>query len=420
MEKQITTRNHIDVFSNANPHLHQTELCVYLRYGSMFEPPEYNGLAHFFEHILYRNLNKIYNGEFFRLLDLNCITFGASAYKEMIILQISFLPSKTDFVLDFFEKIFSEIVLTADEISMERKRIRAEIREHSQWELDEQADKAVWGNTSLSKKVIGTCSSIAKIRKKQLTAVRREIFSERNFFVYITGFVGKAFPEKVAKILEKQSFDCVPFRDNLAPIPQNFGRRDCAFSISRSDCPRMKLCFDMDCTRITKPERDILFSALFKGDFGKFYQNLSEKSGLVYSHTATQEEYINIGNLKVFLEYSKNDFLPLLREIVLIFQDMKRGNFDLECARAYDVYGKDILLDEPENLGWTCAYDIKMLNSPFNFENLAETYRAVTKERISALASEIFTTKNLTAVFKGNMTEKDYASAREILAELDK
>lgn len=422
MEKQITTRNGVDIFSYSNPHMHQTCLWLYLRYGSMYEPKDYNGLAHFFEHILFRNLNKLYNGEFYRLLDRNYVDFNATTYNEMMIFQIRFPTCKTDFVLEFFEKIFSPIVLDAKEISIERGRIRAEIRDERELGADmrQLTQNAIWAGTQLSKPTPGTFSSVAKIHKKQLDEARQEIFSAHNLFVYLTGNVPDDLPNKIGSILERQNFSKnVPFRGNLAPIPQSFQHRNCTVLTRKAEYSYMKLCFDVDCVQTTKAERDLLYNILFSGDFCKFYQHLSEETGLIYGHDAVMEEYRNIGNLRVRLDYDEKDFLQLLREVVAIFKEVKRGDFDLECARTSYTLGAELLLDNASGLNWSLAYESKILQVPYTLEESVQVYDSVTPQRIAQLAAEIFTTENLVFAVKGNVSAKQLHTAREILEELD-
>lgn len=422
MEKQITTRNGVDIFSFPNPHMHQTCLWLYLRYGSMYEPQAYNGLAHFFEHILFRNLNKLYGGEFYRLLDRNYVDFNATTYSEMMIFQIRFPICKTGFVLEFFEKFFSPIVLDAKEISIERGRIRAEIRDEKEIGVDmhQLTLNTVWAGTQLSNPTLGTFSSIAEIHKKQLEEAQQEIFSKHNLFVYLTGNVPDNLPNKVGNILEKQNFSKdFPFRDNLAPIPQSFQNRNCTVLTRKADESAMRLCFDVNCAKTTKAERDLLYSILFSGDFCKFYQRLSEETGLIYGHDSVMEEYRNIGNIRVRLDYDEKDFLQLLRETVAILNAVKCGDFDLECAKTPYTLGAELLLDNVSGLNWSLAYEAKILQVPYTLQESVKVYDSVSSQRIAQIAAEIFTTDNLVFIVKGDIFAKKIREARGILSELD-
>ncbi len=416
----LTSKNDIEILSYSNPHMHHTELGVYLRYGSMYEPNEYNGIAHFYEHIIFRNLNKLYGGDLYRLLDLNGVKFDACTYKELIEINIKFLPSRSDFVLDILEKIFSPIILTADEISAERNRIRAEIREHSTWDLDDFAVKTVWENTSLANPILGTRGTVSQIRKKHLSSARREIFSEKNIIVCLTGNVSADLLNKTKSVLEKQEISQnIPFRDNTAPVPKSFGNRSCKIVHHRSGDARMRLCFDMDCQEITRAERDLLYDLLFSGETCKFYQRLSEENGLVYSFDAYLGDYRNIGCMSVFLEYANADFLLLLREIVKIFQEIKQGNFDLSCAKTNYTLGREFLLDNPHDLNWSLMFKSRFLGTEYAFEDTANVYDIITEEQIVNAARKIFTTKNLVAVITNKASEKDLQAAKSIFSELD-
>lgn len=420
MKTVLTSKNDIEILSLSNPNLHHTELGVYLRYGSMYEPDKYNGIAHFYEHIIFRNLNKLYGGDLYRLLDLNCVNFNACTYKELIEINIKFLPCCSDFALDILEKIFSPIILTADEISAERNRVRAEIREHSTWDLDDLAIKTVWENTSLANSILGTRGTVSKIRKKQLSAAHCEIFSAKNIIVCLTGNVSDELLSQTKAVLERQ--ECtknIPFRDNTAPVPKSFGNRSCKIVHYRSGDSRMRLCFDMDCKEITRAERDLLYDVLFTGETCKFYQHLSEEKGLVYSFDAYLGDYRNIGCISVFMEYANADFLLLIKEIVKIFQEIKQGNFDLYCAKTNYTLGREFLLDNPHDLNWSLMFKSRFLGTEYAFEDTANVYESITDEQIVNAARKIFTTKNLVAVIANKASEKDLQAAKSIFSELN-
>ena len=119
------------------------------------------------------------------------------------------------------------------------------------------------------------------------------------------------------------------------------------------------------------------------------------------------------------LDYDEKDFLQLLREVVAIFKEVKRGDFDLECARTSYTLGAELLLDNASGLNWSLAYESKILQVPYTLEESVQVYDSVTPQRIAQLAAEIFTTENLVFAVKGNVSAKQLHTAREILEELD-
>ena len=51
---------------------------VMLKAGSIYENSNNNGITHFLEHIVIRNINKICDGELYKVLDENGLTFWLS------------------------------------------------------------------------------------------------------------------------------------------------------------------------------------------------------------------------------------------------------------------------------------------------------------------------------------------------------
>ena len=62
MEKKRTTENQIDIFYYPNRHTHSFCLSLYIKAGALYESDEDNGITHFLEHILFRNINHLMEG----------------------------------------------------------------------------------------------------------------------------------------------------------------------------------------------------------------------------------------------------------------------------------------------------------------------------------------------------------------------
>ena len=75
MEKRIDTISGIPVYSYLNPHLHKFCLCMYVKGGSMYERKTENGISHFFEHVVIRNINVLMEGGLYQVLDRLGLSF---------------------------------------------------------------------------------------------------------------------------------------------------------------------------------------------------------------------------------------------------------------------------------------------------------------------------------------------------------
>ena len=89
MEQRKVTRNGIEIFCDSGEHLHSFCLSLYLRAGSLYEGEEENGISHFLEHIVIRNINWLMDGGLYPYLDRRGLMFNACTYKEFIQFEIT-------------------------------------------------------------------------------------------------------------------------------------------------------------------------------------------------------------------------------------------------------------------------------------------------------------------------------------------
>lgn len=148
MEEKIVSKNGVPVFCEFNQHLHSAKLGLYIRCGAMYEEFKNNGITHFFEHVIFRNINKLMGMNLYKLLDRNAVEFNAVTYKEFMNLYFVFSTESLDFVLEIFEHIFEEICLTPHEIETERNIIKSEIyEEDDKSSLGYLAEQEIWKKT---------------------------------------------------------------------------------------------------------------------------------------------------------------------------------------------------------------------------------------------------------------------------------
>ena len=130
----------------------------------MYESAEENGISHFLEHVAIRNINFLMKGELYRELDRLGLMFNACTYKEFIQFEITGAKKHIRKAIDIFLRLFEPICLPASEIDVERKRIKAEIREDDEKSsLAFFSGKKIWGSTNLSRPITGQSSQLDKM-----------------------------------------------------------------------------------------------------------------------------------------------------------------------------------------------------------------------------------------------------------------
>ena len=282
MEKKTVTSSGVEIYEYKNPAQNGFFISLFLRAGSMYESERDNGITHFLEHISIRNINKLLDGKLYSELDMRGVEFNASTYAEMVQFYTSGATKNFRFAAETLTRLFSPIILTPDEIDSERRRIKAEIREaDDKNSLLSFSNGIVHNGTSLARLITGSISGISRITARRLEEYRQTVFSTGNFFFYVTGNYTDEDAKYLYDLVEKYAFPTlIPPRENIAPIASDYFKRDGVARLKNSDFTTVRFSFDLDMSKLTVPETDLIYDMLLTGYNSKFFIEMSEERGL--------------------------------------------------------------------------------------------------------------------------------------------
>ena len=420
MERFAHTDNGIDLFGYPNPHLHSFCLALYLRAGAMFEKDDEQGITHFFEHAAFRDRQRAAGGAFFRRLDRLGLRFGGETSSELTRFYIVGAPAHFSDAARILAGLFEPFGLSKSEVDLERRRIKAELREDGELlSVEHLSRSAVWAGTPLQNPIVGRCTTLDRIGPKRLRAAQRALLAPENLFIYATGCVPDGGLEEFAAMLEAAELG--PHeekRENVAPVPERFGRRGADIRAKTRDVTSVRFAFDADCRAYSEPERMLLFSLLFDGENSRMYRALSDDTGYAYGLDACFERYQNVGSLQFHYEVRQTDLLKSVEAAVAALKKLKTGEgLDLADVKPAFTDDADMLLDDPEELNWTMAYERHFMGEPY--ESVGErraAFEAVRAERLVELARSVFTPENLVLAL-GEQGKKAPQSALRALVE---
>ena len=417
------TENGIRIYSYPNPHLHSFCIALYVKAGCLYESEEDNGITHLLEHLVFRNIDKKMDGQMYRILDRCGLSFNASTYKEFVQFIITGAPAYFEQAVDIITRVFEPLSLSAQQIEVEKQRVKAEIREKEyEKSLDCFTDQIIWKDTCLTRDIAGKLKYLNKMGQRRLADAQRKLFMKDNLFFYLTGKVEEVQIERLSKALEP--IDWLPAeaekRENMAPVPKEFFHRNGEVQIKNSEYCYIRFSFDIDVARYKNAELDLLYDILFSGDSCVVYQELSEKSGLIYSFDARFEQYRNIGNLHFSYEVRHNNLEESVAIIVEKLHDLKQGMEErLPYALPPYVDNAYIMYDDVDDFNWCFAYENHILKCGYsNIEDRKAAYQNVTVDRLNQVANEILRKENLTVTLKGQKKKVDVSALEKLIKNL--
>ncbi len=425
MEQRITARNGIEIYSYRNPALHGFSISLFLRAGLMYERDDEQGITHFLEHILIRNINKQKGGKLYAALDRYGVEFNAATYSEMVQFYAQGASANFSVGADVIAAFFNPIILSAAEIATERKRIKAEIREGDEKNSMASFSAAqVYTGTSLAGSIIGTNKSVDRITLTRLEEYRKRVFIKENVFIYVTGSFSDADLSNLCKLIGSVELAKArsegDIHNNIAPVSRYFGKRDAMISVKNADYTSVRFSFDMDMASVDDNAVDVLYDMLLSGYSSPFFIQMSEERGLFYDTSGAVEKYKNIGSFYFGYEVKERDIYAAAQITVDILNDYAKNLREpFEIIKAGYVDNAPLLYDDMREFNFTMAYDNHIMDAGYNtLEDRIEAYRAVNPEKIRDTARALFRPENLTLAIKGNKKRIDTDRLKEIVNRL--
>lgn len=418
-EEKLRTKNGVDIYYYKNPHVHSFYLSLFVRAGSMYE--EISGITHFLEHASIRNVNSLMGGELYSTLDRHGMDFNASTFSEMVQFYVTGASANFFRGAEIISRLLSPIVLSPDQIRAERDRIKAEIRESDdRTSLATFSYNIVYEGTTLARTITGSIGGINKINGARLEEYRRRVETSENIFFYLTGNFTDADLNLLSSLIESHRLDSGVMQQNIAPVCVNFGHRDGRVHVKNADFTMLRFSFDMDMTDISVAESDLLYDMLLGGYNSRLFIEMSEKRGLFYDISGSSDRYSNIGSLVFSFEVRSGSVINAVQAVVDILRQLKENTpAEQDMMRADYVDNKGLLYDDPRELNFVFAYDNHIMNAGYTtVDERADSYMAVTPERIRQLARLIFRPDNLTLAIKGNKKKIDTAAIESIIKGL--
>jgi len=301
--------------------------------------------------------------------------------------------------------VFEPVNLTANEIDLEKKRVKSEKREDGEeYSLDYFTQKIVWGNSTLANTIHGKNKVIDRIGIKAMQAIHNQICSANNLFFYVTGCFGDDDLVFLSKCIESYNLSECEIRQNIAPIPERFFKRNGQIEVKNNSYHYVRFSFDIDTTKYTYAELDLIYDILFSGDNSKIYLELSENTGFIYSYDARLERYNNLGNMYFSFEIAKKNILASIEKVIGVLHGIKTNiTEELAYITPFYIDNAEFDLDDAEKLNWDMAYECHIMNNPYkSIEEKKKEYQCVTPNRIKEIANEIFTRDNMIITLKTN------------------
>jgi predicted Zn-dependent peptidase len=395
-------QNGIRVLHKPNPS-NISHACIIINAGSRDEDQAKDGLAHFIEHLLFKQTEKRNTNQILNRLELVGADLNAYTTKEYTCVHASFLKPHLERSLDLFEDIIFHSVFPEEEMKKEKEVILDEISSYQDQPdeaINDDFEDLLFEGHTLGRNILGTPESVKSFKKKDI-----QLFMKSNYRTdeIIIGIFGDYDFKTVIRISEKL-YGKIPanlparVREKISP----YTPKHSIFSkpINQAHCVIGNRSYSFHHKHRTA---FLLLNNLLGGTGMSSRLNLEirEKYGIAYT---IESNYTPMSDTGIFSIYFGTDTektgkaLKLLEKELKKLRDQQLGPVQLQQAK-HKFIGQ-IALGEENRMGLIISMSKSLLdfNRVDSLEEVFAKINKVTAPQLLEIANEMFDPRQLSSL----------------------
>ena len=385
-----------------------THCCFVLNAGSRDEAPQQQGLAHFIEHLLFKETEKRSTSQILNRLELVGADLNAYTTKEYTCIHASLLRQHLERTMDLFEDILFHSTFPEDEMEKERGVILDEIASYldqPEEAIQDDFEALLFKGHPIGENILGTPETVAKL---DINDIKAFTAATHNTNEMVFAVFGDYDFSKIIKLGEKY-FGGVAANHNkksrIKPVANIGSLHTLSRPISQTHCIIGNQAYASN-----HPYKNglLLLNNLLGGMGMSSRLNLEirEKHGIAYTIESNYTTLTDTGIFSVYFgtDTGKSDkALRLVHKELKKLRDQKLGVLQLHKAKQKFI--GQIALAEESRMGLiiSMAKSLVDFNHADSLEEVFDKINAVTAEDMLAISNEIFDAdKMITLLFEPN------------------
>ena len=399
--------NGLTVITEQMQHIRSASIGVWLQTGSRDEDPEWNGISHFIEHMVFKGTKHRTAEEIARQVDSIGGNMDAFTAKECICFNVKVLDEHVPVALDILSDLVLNPVFDGSDIARERGVIMEEIKmdeDNPDYLVHEIFTQNFWKDHPLGKPILGTKETVKRFERDAVLDAYAHRFAPGNIIVSAAGNLDHdRFVELVLGHFEHMTPMTNGFHSSTPKISSRIILRN------KKALEQVQLCIGVPAHPIAHEKRHagyVLNTLLGGGMSSRLFQNIRERQGLAYSIYSDLNPYRDTGCLAVYAGTSLASASKVVQSVVSEFRKLKTESVPDEELRRSKAQLKGSLmlsLESSTSRMSNLARQEMYFDRYYDLDELIERIEAVTAEDLSTLAGEFFKPESVAVTALGNL-----------------
>lgn len=380
--------------------------CILVNAGSRDEKVEEMGLAHFIEHMVFKQTEKRNTNQILNRLESVGADLNAYTAKEYTCIHASFLQPYLNRTLELFNDIVFHSVFPEDKIEKEKGVVLDEIssyQDQPEEMINDDFEDLLYAGHALGRNILGTEETVSGFHQQAVKAFVKKNYRTNQMVVAVLGnYLSKRVFGLGAKYFETE-------KENISALKREKPAKNKAVNEVRHK-PVSQTHIMMGAATYSFRHRHktglLLLNSYFGGNGMSSVLNLQlrEKYGIAY---AIESNYVPLSDTGIFTLYFGTDEEKVDKALSLIKKEFKKLRENrltaVQLQRAQHKFIGQIALDEENRIGLIISMAKSLLDYQKidSLETVFKKIRAVTIADIAEIANDVFDETKLTSlIFK--------------------
>ena len=399
--------NGLTVITEQMQHIRSVSIGIWIKSGSRDEDPQWNGISHFIEHMVFKGTKHRSAEDIARQVDSIGGNMDAFTAKECVCFNVKVLDEHLPIAMDVLSDLVLNPVFDAQDISRERGVILEEIKmdeDSPDYLVHEIFTQNFWKDHPLGKPILGTKDTVKKFERDPVLGSYAQQFMPSNLIICAAGNLKhEQFVELVAKHFQHMK----PVKNGFHSLPPKVVPR--IIMRNKKSLEQVQICVGVPSHPIAHERRHasyILNTLLGGGMSSRLFQNIRERQGLAYSIYSDLNPYRDTGCLSVYAGTSRESASKVVQCIVSEFRNLKSHPVpEEELRRSKDQLKGSLMLSLESSTARmsNLARQEMYFDHFYTMDELLEKIESVTAEELQQLANEFFHTESIAVTVLGNL-----------------
>jgi predicted Zn-dependent peptidase len=383
-----------------------THCCFIVNAGSRDELEHQTGLAHFIEHLLFKETERRNTSQILNRLEIVGADLNAYTTKEYTCIHASLLNQHLERAIDLFEDILFHSTFPDEEQEKERGVILDEIASYldqPEEAIQDDFESLLFKNHPMGNNILGTPETVAKLNSAD---INQFITANYNTSEMVFAVFGDYEFKKVVKLSEKY-FSSVPFNSNKKqrsiPEKNTFSHNVITKPISQTHCIIGNHAYSSS----HQYKNGLLLLNNLLGGMGmssRLNLEIREKHGIAYT---IESNYTALTDTGIFSIYFGTDNEKAEKATKLIYKELKKLREQklgtLQLHQTKEKFIGQIALAEENRMSLIISMAKSLLDFSYadTLQQVFDKINAVTAEQLLEISNEIFdNSKMVTLLFE--------------------